>query len=125
MLRAGGALAFGVWSTPDRNPWAAVPGMTLVQLGHVPPPEPGAPGIFAMGDADRTLDTIRVANLTRVMARDFDSGPFDVRKAVEVLSRGNLPQVDRQFVRREQVRLTRLHPEQRNPLGGNRRDVIA
>ena len=53
VLRDGGPLCFGVWGTPDRNPWAAVPGMTLVQRGHMPPPEPGAPGIFAMGDPDR------------------------------------------------------------------------
>ena len=32
--------------------WAAVPGMTLVGRGHMPPPEPGAPGIFALGDPD-------------------------------------------------------------------------
>jgi SAM-dependent methyltransferase len=53
VLRPGGPLAFAVWGMPDRNPWAAVPGMTLVQRGHMPPPEPGAPGIFAMGDPDR------------------------------------------------------------------------
>jgi SAM-dependent methyltransferase len=53
VLRDGGRLAFAVWMTPDRNPWAAVPGMTLVQRGHMPPPEPGAPGIFALGDPDR------------------------------------------------------------------------
>src|SRR5882724_9196849 len=39
VLRGGGPLAFAVWTGADRNPWAAVPGMTLVQLGHVPPPE--------------------------------------------------------------------------------------
>jgi SAM-dependent methyltransferase len=50
VLRDGGPLAFAVWMTPDRNPWASIPGMTLVQRGHMPPPEPGAPGIFAMGD---------------------------------------------------------------------------
>ena len=33
VLRDGGTLAFAVWQTPDRNPWAAVPGMTLVQRG--------------------------------------------------------------------------------------------
>ena len=49
VLRDGGTLAFAVWQTPDRNPWAALPGMTLVQRGHMPPPEPGAPGIFAHG----------------------------------------------------------------------------
>ena len=50
VLRDGGTLAFAVWAAPDRNPWAALPAMTLVQRGHVPPPEPGAPGIFAMSD---------------------------------------------------------------------------
>jgi SAM-dependent methyltransferase len=52
VLRDGGTLAFVVWQTPDRNPWAAVPGMTLVQRELMPPPEPGAPGIFALGDRD-------------------------------------------------------------------------
>jgi ubiquinone/menaquinone biosynthesis C-methylase UbiE len=53
ILRAGGRLAFAVWTTPDRNPWATVPRMALVQHGLVPAPEPGAPGIFAMGDPER------------------------------------------------------------------------
>jgi SAM-dependent methyltransferase len=53
VLRNGGTLAFAVWQTPERNPWAALPGMTLVQRGHMPAPEPGAPGIFAMGEAER------------------------------------------------------------------------
>ncbi|HEX7244125.1 MAG TPA: methyltransferase domain-containing protein [Solirubrobacterales bacterium] len=52
VLRDGGPLALAVWAAPDRNPWAALPAMTLVQLGHVPPPEPGAPGIFAMADPE-------------------------------------------------------------------------
>ena len=51
VLRDGGRLAFAVWSTPERNPWVAIPAMTLVQRGHVPPPEPGAPGVFALGHA--------------------------------------------------------------------------
>jgi ubiquinone/menaquinone biosynthesis C-methylase UbiE len=58
VLRAGGPLAFAVWATPERNPWAAVPGMTLVQRGHMPPPEPGAPGIFAMGQPGRIQELV-------------------------------------------------------------------
>jgi SAM-dependent methyltransferase len=58
VLRDGGTLGFVVWQAPDRNPWAAVPGMTLVQRGHMPPPEPGAPGIFAMGDRDRVVELV-------------------------------------------------------------------
>jgi SAM-dependent methyltransferase len=58
VLRDGGTLAFAVWQTPDRNLWAAVPGMTLVQRGHMPPPEPGAPGIFAMGEEGRVRELV-------------------------------------------------------------------
>jgi ubiquinone/menaquinone biosynthesis C-methylase UbiE len=58
VLREGAPLAFAVWAPPDRNPWAAIPGMTLVQRGHMPPLEPGAPGIFAMGDPDRVRELV-------------------------------------------------------------------
>ena len=58
VLRDGGRLAFAVFRTPDRNPWAAVPGMTLVQRGHMPPPQPGAPGIFALGEPPRIRELV-------------------------------------------------------------------
>ena len=58
MLRDGGPLAFAVWRTPDRNPWAAMPAMTLVQRGHMPAPEPGMPGIFALGEPDRVRELV-------------------------------------------------------------------
>lgn len=61
VLRDGAPLCFAVWRTPDRNPWAAVPAITLVQRGHMPPPEPGGPGIFALGDRDRTVELVRAA----------------------------------------------------------------
>ncbi len=61
VLRDGGALVFAVWQTPDRNPWAALPGMTLVQRGHMPPPEPSAPGIFALGETDRIRELVNGA----------------------------------------------------------------
>ena len=65
VLRGGGTLAFAVWQTPDRNPWAAIPGMTLVQRGHMPPPEPGAPGMFAMGEADRIEELVTGAGFDK------------------------------------------------------------
>jgi SAM-dependent methyltransferase len=58
VLRDDGRLAFAVWSTPDRNPWASVPGRTLVGRGHMPPPEPGAPGPFSMGDPGRIRELV-------------------------------------------------------------------
>jgi ubiquinone/menaquinone biosynthesis C-methylase UbiE len=53
VLRDGGRLVFAVWGVPQENLWAAIPGMTMVELGHMPAPEPQAPGIFAMGDPER------------------------------------------------------------------------
>jgi SAM-dependent methyltransferase len=58
VLRDGGRLAFAVWAAPDRNPWASLPGMTLVERGHMPPPEPGAPGIFALADPERVRELV-------------------------------------------------------------------
>jgi SAM-dependent methyltransferase len=78
VLRDGGSLAFAVWATPDRNPWAAIPGMTLVQRGHMPPPEPGGPGIFAMGDPDRIHELVSGAGFDE---SEVDEIAFDFRYA--------------------------------------------
>lgn len=78
VLRDGGRLAFAVWAEPERNQWAAVPAMTLVQAGHMPPPEPGAPGIFAMADAERTLAMTRDAGFEDVALEEIR---FDFRYA--------------------------------------------
>ncbi len=81
VLRGGGPLAFAVWTTPDRNPWAAVPGMTLVQRGYVPPPEPGAPGMFAMGEAGRIRELVAWAGFgepeLEEIAFEFRYADFD------------------------------------------------
>jgi SAM-dependent methyltransferase len=58
VLRDGGRVAFAVWGAPDRNKWAFIPGLTMVELGHLDPPEPGAPGIFAMGEPDRIRELV-------------------------------------------------------------------
>jgi ubiquinone/menaquinone biosynthesis C-methylase UbiE len=82
VLREGGPLAFAVWGTPDRNPWAAVPGMTLMQRGHMPPPEPGAPGIFALGEPERIRDLVGEAGFAQPvqieeLAVEFRWADFD------------------------------------------------
>jgi SAM-dependent methyltransferase len=58
VMRDGGTLGFAVWQTPDRNEWASIPVMILVQRGHLPPPEPGAPGIFSLGDRGRLEEVV-------------------------------------------------------------------
>jgi ubiquinone/menaquinone biosynthesis C-methylase UbiE len=81
VLRDGGPLAFAVWMTPERNPWAALPAMTLVQRGHVPAPEPGAPGMFAMGDPGRIRELVMQAGFAEPaleeIALEFRYADFD------------------------------------------------
>ena len=48
VLKPGGRIALAVWDMADRNPWAVIIQRALVELGHVEPPEPGTPGMFAL-----------------------------------------------------------------------------
>jgi SAM-dependent methyltransferase len=50
VLRAGGRLAFAVWAGAARNPWIATAVGILVERGHIPPPQPGEPGMFVLAD---------------------------------------------------------------------------
>jgi ubiquinone/menaquinone biosynthesis C-methylase UbiE len=49
-LRAGGRVAVVVFSTPDRNSWGAVPASIIRRRAQLPPPVPGQPGPFSLGD---------------------------------------------------------------------------
>jgi hypothetical protein len=40
VLREGEPVAFTVFAIADRNPWSALPAMTLVRRGHLPKLEP-------------------------------------------------------------------------------------
>jgi ubiquinone/menaquinone biosynthesis C-methylase UbiE len=53
VLRPGGRLALSVWAAREHNPWASLAGRILVEQGHMAPPNPTAPGIFALSDPDR------------------------------------------------------------------------
>jgi SAM-dependent methyltransferase len=53
VLRPGGRLAFSVWAERERNPQISLAGAVLVEMGHIPPPDPEAPGAFVMADPGR------------------------------------------------------------------------
>jgi SAM-dependent methyltransferase len=53
VLRPGGRLAFSVWAARERNPTVSLAGRVLVELGHIPPPDPREPGAFVMADPER------------------------------------------------------------------------
>jgi ubiquinone/menaquinone biosynthesis C-methylase UbiE len=66
VLRPGGRLALAVWGAPERNPWASIGFGLLVEHGHMPPPEPGAPSPFAMASEERTRALLERAGFTAV-----------------------------------------------------------
>lgn len=53
VLRDGGRLSFAVFGPPEENPWASIPGKAVMEHSGAPPPDPEAPGIFAMASRDR------------------------------------------------------------------------
>ncbi len=61
VLRPGGRLAFSVWAAPGSNPWASLVGPILVSRGLMVPPDPTAPGIFALADPDRVRALVAAA----------------------------------------------------------------
>ncbi|MGH3133264.1 MAG: class I SAM-dependent methyltransferase, partial [Gaiellaceae bacterium] len=66
VLRPGGRLAFAVFASAERNPWASICARLFVERGHAPPPEPGTPGIFALGSEERTRGLLEEAGFTNV-----------------------------------------------------------
>jgi ubiquinone/menaquinone biosynthesis C-methylase UbiE len=61
VLQPGGKLAFSVWASPDANPWASLIARILIAQGHMAPPHPLAPGIFALADRQRVTDLVMEA----------------------------------------------------------------
>jgi SAM-dependent methyltransferase len=64
VLRDGGHVSCAVFAGPEKNPWAALPMAVLVESGHLPPPEPGQPGILSLADTDRLRRLFADAGLT-------------------------------------------------------------
>jgi ubiquinone/menaquinone biosynthesis C-methylase UbiE len=86
VLRAGGRLTLAVWSALERNPFFAIIGISLVQRGHIPPPEPApAPGPFSLADAERLEGLLRGAGFAEVRI-DEVRGRFAIPDVDEYLS---------------------------------------
>ncbi len=66
VLRPGGRLAFAVWGAPERNPFFASVAISLVERGHLAPPDPSAPGVFTLGNAERLDALLRGAGFAEV-----------------------------------------------------------
>ena len=63
VLSDGGRVALSVWGDPEQNPWASVPARALLEQTGAEPPDPFAPGIFAMAKEERTRELLGSAGL--------------------------------------------------------------
>jgi SAM-dependent methyltransferase len=70
VLRPGGRLALSVWGAPERNPWGSIGGVLLIERGHLPRPEPEAPGIFSMASEERTRMLLDGAGFSSVRTEE-------------------------------------------------------
>ena len=110
VLRPGGRLALSVWGAPERNPWASIGGMILVERGHIPPPKPGAPGVFSMASEERIAMLLEGAGLRSVRTEevpvrfafrdldDYEQWVIDVAGPLAMVVRG-LPGDEREVLR--------------------------
>jgi SAM-dependent methyltransferase len=72
VLRPGGRLALAVWGALERNLWVSIVALSLVERGHIPPPEPPpAPGPFNLGSAERLTELLRGAGFAEVRTEEI------------------------------------------------------
>jgi SAM-dependent methyltransferase len=73
-LTAGGRLAFACWQPMLANEWMSVPALAAAEHVALPvPPDPGAPGPFAFGDADRVRAVLAAAGFADVAVEPFET----------------------------------------------------
>ena len=66
VLRPGGHAALAVWDARERNPWAMIPSRAFLELGYAEPPDPDAPGPFALAEEGRLAELLDDAGFTEV-----------------------------------------------------------
>jgi SAM-dependent methyltransferase len=81
-LRPGGRFAAVVYSTPEKNPFFAVPVGIIRRRAQLPPPLPGQPGPFSLGGPGVLGKALEQAGFRDVEVRAVDS-PIRLSSAAE------------------------------------------
>lgn len=72
VIRPGGRISLAVWDVPEQNPWATIPTRALIELGHVEPPDPDAPGMFSLADRAGLRELLERAGFLDVVVDSVD-----------------------------------------------------
>ncbi len=72
VLKPGGRVVLAVWAPPEDNPWLAALPQAAQELGLAEPADPGAPGAFALSDADRLAELLRDAGFDDPVIEPID-----------------------------------------------------
>ncbi len=72
VLRPGKRAAFAVWDAPKGNPWATIPNRVMIARGHAQPPDPDAPGMFALAEPEVLEELLATAGFTDVIVRPIE-----------------------------------------------------
>jgi SAM-dependent methyltransferase len=78
VLRPGGRLALAAWASAEHNPWAALAARVVRERLGAPEPDPGAPGMFALGAPGRLEEHLHDAGFADVRVEPLDfTQPYD------------------------------------------------
>lgn len=72
ILRPGRRATLAVWDAAECNPWATIPGRVMVSRGHLEPPDPEAPGMFALAGPGALEELLGAAGFTDVVVRPLE-----------------------------------------------------
>jgi SAM-dependent methyltransferase len=73
VLRPGGRLVLAVWGRSERNPWLALILNAVMSHLDAPPPQPGMPGPFALGEPERLRMLLGQADLDGVEVEEIET----------------------------------------------------
>ncbi len=82
VLKAGGSVAVIVFSTADKNPFFSIPIATIRRRAQLPPPLPGRPGPFSLGDPGVLEAAYRQAGFRNIQVQPL-SAPLRLTSAAE------------------------------------------
>lgn len=82
VLKPGGRIAAMVFSTPEKNSFFSLPVSIIRRRAQLPPPVPGRPGPFSLGEPGALADAYLQAGFSDPEVRALDA-PLRMRSAAE------------------------------------------